>query len=77
MTPINTEIPKGLIYIEGETLIERLIKQLHEIDVYEIIVVVGYMKAEYKYLVKKYGIKLVENNNFMGNFVIKYTVQGE
>lgn len=65
MTPINTEIPKGLIYIQGEILIERLIKQLHEVDVYEITIVVGYMKEEYEYLIQKYGVKLIENSDFM------------
>ena len=65
MIPINIEIPKGLIYIEGETLIERLIKQLHEVDIREITVIVGYMKSEYEYLTYKYGVKLVENDDFM------------
>ena len=31
MVPINTEIPKGLLEINGEPLIERIIKQLHEV----------------------------------------------
>ena len=44
MIPINTEIPKGLIHIEDEVLIERLIKQLHEAGIYKITIVVGYMK---------------------------------
>lgn len=65
MIPINIEIPKGLIYIESETLIERLIKQLNETDVHEITVIVGYMKNEYEYLIDKYGVKLVENDDFM------------
>ena len=29
MVPINTEMPKGLIEVNGEPLIERIIKQLH------------------------------------------------
>ena len=28
MVPINTEVPKGLIEVNGETLIERIIKSL-------------------------------------------------
>ena len=40
MVPINTEIPKGLIEINGERLIERIIRQLHEAGVNEIYVVV-------------------------------------
>ena len=40
MIPINTEIPKGLIHIEDEILIERLIKQLHEADIYKITTII-------------------------------------
>ncbi len=29
MVPINTEMPKGLLEVNGEALIERIIKQLH------------------------------------------------
>lgn len=36
MVRINTEIPKGLIEIKEEALIECLIKQLHEVGIYEI-----------------------------------------
>ena len=65
MIPINTEIPKGLIHIEDEILIERLIKQLHEADIYKITIVVGYMKESYNYLIDKYSVNLVENDDFM------------
>ena len=50
MVPINTEVPKGLLEVKGETLIERLIKQLHEAGIHNIFVVVGYMKEHYEYL---------------------------
>ena len=29
MVPINTEIPKGLLEVKGEVLIERMIRHLH------------------------------------------------
>ena len=44
MVPINTEMPKGLLEVKGECLIERIIKQLHEVGIKEIYVVVGFMK---------------------------------
>ena len=44
MVPINTEEPKGLLEVNGETLIERLIKQLHTVGIDEIYIVVGFMK---------------------------------
>ena len=36
MVPINTEVPKGLLEVHGEPLIERLIKQLHEVNIHNI-----------------------------------------
>ena len=39
MVPINTEMPKGLLEVNGEPLIERIIKQLHEVGIKEIYVV--------------------------------------
>ena len=49
MVPINTEMPKGLLEVNGEPLIERIIKQLHEVGIKEIYVVVGFMKEKYEY----------------------------
>lgn len=64
MVPINTEIPKGLIEINGERLIERIIRQLHEAGVNEIYVVVGFMKEQYEYLIDEYGVELVVNPEY-------------
>lgn len=44
MVPINMETPKGLLEVEGEPLIERLIRQLHAVKVKEIYVVVGFKR---------------------------------
>ena len=43
MVPINNT-PKALLTIGGESLIERLINQLHRTGIYNIAVVVGYQK---------------------------------
>ena len=43
MVPINTETPKGLLTVRGETLIERLIVQLQEAGIRMITIVVGFM----------------------------------
>ena len=64
MVPINMETPKGLLEINGEPLIERLIRQLHEVNVKEIYVVVGFMKEQYDYLVDQYGVKLIVNMDY-------------
>lgn len=64
MVPINTEIPKGLLNVYGEILIERIIRQLHEVGIYEIYIVVGFMKEKYEYLIDKYGIELIVNPEY-------------
>jgi CTP:phosphocholine cytidylyltransferase-like protein/thiamine kinase-like enzyme len=64
MVPINNDIPKGLLEINGETLIERLIKQLHQVGVKQIYVVVGYMREKFEYLISKYNVKLIFNSEF-------------
>ena len=66
MVPINTEMPKGLLEVNGEPLIERIIKQLHEVGIKEIYVVVGFMKEKYEYLIDEYGVELVVNADYAG-----------
>lgn len=65
MMPINNLMPKGLIEIEGETLIERTIRQLHEAGITDITVVVGFMKEWYEYLQSKHGVRLVTNRDYV------------
>ena len=62
--PLNFEIPKGLLTVKGEPLIERQICQLREKGIEEIIIVVGYMKEQFEYLVGKYGVILVETDEY-------------
>lgn len=64
MVPINTEEPKGLLEVKGETLIERLIKQLHEVGIKNIEIVVGFMKEHYEFLIDKYHVNLVVNSHY-------------
>lgn len=62
--PVSYETPKGLIRVKGESMVERQIKQLHEVGITEIIVVVGYLKETFYFLAEKYGVKIVENKEF-------------
>lgn len=64
MIPINQELPKGLVNVNGEILIERLIRQLHEKNIFNIKIVVGYMKEKFEYLIDKFGVELVVNRNY-------------
>ena len=62
--PLSLEKPKGLMVVKGETMIERQIKQLHEVGITDITVVVGYMKEKFFFLQDKYGVTLVENHEY-------------
>lgn len=64
MVPINLSTPKALLEVNGEPLIERIIKQLHEIGVKDITIVVGFMKERFDYLIDEYGVGLVVNPEY-------------
>lgn len=59
--PLSYEMPKGLITVRGEILVERQIQQLREAGIEEIILVTGYKKECYEYLKDKFGIILIHN----------------
>lgn len=75
--PFTYEKPKGLFCVKGEVLIERQIEQLQEAGVYNIYIVVGYMKEKFFYLEQKYGVKLIVNNEFgkKGNLYSLYVAR--
>lgn len=60
-------MPKGLYTVNGEVLIERQIRQLHEAGIKEIIVIVGYKQELYFYLQEKFGVKLEVNPDLKKN----------
>lgn len=62
--PFNYEKPKGLLVVRGEVLIERQIRQLREKGIQEIIIIVGHMKEQFEYLIEKYGVNLVETDDY-------------
>lgn len=64
MVPINTEEPKGLLEINGEPLIERIIRQLYNVGIKEIYIVVGFMKEHYEYLIDKFSVKFIVNSHY-------------
>ena len=64
MVPINLLTPKGLLEVNGERLIERIIRQLHEAGVNDIKVVVGFMKEAFEYLIDDFGVDLVVNVDY-------------
>jgi CTP:phosphocholine cytidylyltransferase-like protein/thiamine kinase-like enzyme len=62
--PLTFETPKGLLEVYGKPMIERQIEQLLEKGISEIIIVVGYKKEKFDYLIDKYGVKLVYNPEY-------------
>ncbi len=64
MVPINSLTPKGLLEVHEEPLIERLIKQLQEANVTNIVIVVGFMKEAFEYLIDTYNVRLIVNPHY-------------
>lgn len=63
--PLSYEKPKALLVVKGEVLIERQIRQLKEAGILEIIVIVGYKKEQFGYLKEKFGVQIVENEEYL------------
>lgn len=62
MRPLTYEMPKPLIPVHGKPMIESIIDGLHQNDINDITIVVGYLGEKFGYLSDKYqGIKLIEN----------------
>lgn len=64
LRPSTNIKPKPLIQVNGVPMIERQIEYLRQIGVNEIVVVTGYLKEEFNYLVEKYNVKLIFNDKF-------------
>lgn len=62
--PLSQEVPKGLLEVKGEVLIERQIRQLKEAGISDITIVVGYKADKFKYLKEKFGVNLVFNEDY-------------
>ena len=63
--PLSYERPKALIEVKGEVLIERQIRQLQEAGISEIVIVTGYLKEQFRYLQEKFGVIIVENDDYL------------
>jgi CTP:phosphocholine cytidylyltransferase-like protein len=63
--PLSFERHKALTVVKGEVLIERQIEQLLTAGISKIIVVTGYKEEQFRYLIDKYGVKLVHNADYL------------
>ncbi len=64
MAPLSFEKPKGLFKVQGEVLIERLIRQMQEAGIEDITVVVGCMKESFFYLADIYGVRILNSSDY-------------
>ena len=64
MRPLSKVMPKALLTVRGEVLIERLICQLREKGITRIAIVTGYMAEKFRYLEEKYGVTLLYNPEY-------------
>ena len=62
MQPVTFETPKPLIRVNGIRIIATVIQGLNSNNIFEIYVVIGYMKEKFYSLEKEYpGVKIIEN----------------
>lgn len=62
MRPVTLETPKPLVKVNGVRMIDTVIQGLHKNGIYEIYVVIGYRKEQFKVLERDYnGLQLIEN----------------
>ncbi|MEE1011000.1 MAG: NTP transferase domain-containing protein, partial [Acutalibacteraceae bacterium] len=61
MLPLTKNTPKPLIEVKGQPIIEHTIEILHQKNIFDIYVVVGYLSEKFSYLSEKYNVTLINN----------------
>lgn len=62
MQPVTLKTPKPLVKVNGVRMIDTVIRGLHNNGIYEIYIVVGYLKEQFEALKTEYpGLELIEN----------------
>lgn len=78
MNPITLNVPKPLVSVNGQRMIDTVIEALHENGIYEIHIVIGYLKEKFNVLLEKYpDIHFIQNpyyntcNNISSLYVVR------
>lgn len=62
MQPVTLKTPKPLVTVNGTAMIDTVISGLHQNGIFEIYIVVGYLKEQFSFLKEKYpGVTIIEN----------------
>ncbi|MBR2715603.1 MAG: NTP transferase domain-containing protein [Ruminococcus sp.] len=64
MRPLTNTIPKPLLKVFGQPIIEHSIELLLQKGISEIYVVVGYLSEQFNYLIEKYNITIIKNDMY-------------
>jgi len=65
MRPVTDAVPKPLVAVRGQRMIDTIIRALHQGGIQEIYVVVGYRKDQFASLPEQYpGLTLIENPDY-------------
>lgn len=82
LLPLTQTTPKPLLVINGEKIIERQIRFLHEAGIDSVVVVAGYLFSEFLYLKEKFAnVQVVMNdlyessNNFYSLFLVRNSLK--
>jgi CTP:phosphocholine cytidylyltransferase-like protein len=75
--PLCFDLPKGLLPVFGETLIERQIRQLREVGINDIAIITGAYAEQFDFLRKKHGVTLIFNPDYVtkNNFASIYAAR--
>lgn len=77
LRPLTNDVPKPLLPVNNEPMIERQIKFLHEKNIHEIYIVTGYKSVAFEYLIEKYNVEIIFNKQYLkfNNLMSLYLVR--